>query len=134
VQPYIRPVVLLVEDDEPVRELLARLLADRGLEVLAVSSGEEALDVERGRRIDLMLSDVMLPGQNGFEVARLIRQRSPQMRILFMSGYVNQNAARADEFDLDAMLLQKPFTVADLMVRVGEVFPDLLQQPVAAPR
>lgn len=130
---YTRPVVLLVEDDEPVRELLARLLADRGLEVLAVSSGEEALDVERARRIDLMLSDVMLPGQNGFEVARLIRQRSPQMRILFMSGYVNQNAARADEFDLGTMLLQKPFTVADLMVRVAEVFPDLVPQPVAAP-
>ncbi len=122
---YTRPVVLLVEDDEPIRELLARLLADRGLEVLAVGSGEEALDVERVRRIDLMLSDVMLPGQNGFEVARLIRQRSPHIRILFMSGYVNQNAARADEFDLGAMLLQKPFTVADLMVRLVEIFPDL---------
>lgn len=124
-EPYTRPVVLLVEDDEPIRELLARLLADRGLEVLAVGSGEEALDVERVRRIDLMLSDVMLPGQNGFEVARLIRQRSPHIRILFMSGYVNQNAARADEFDLGSMLLQKPFSVADLMVRLVEVFPDL---------
>lgn len=123
---YTRPVVLLVEDDEPIRELLARLLADRGLEVLAVGSGEEALDVERVHRVDLMLSDVMLPGQNGFEVARLIRQRSPHIRILFMSGYVNQNAARADEFDLGSMLLQKPFSVADLMVRLVEAFPDLV--------
>jgi CheY-like chemotaxis protein len=134
VESYTRPVVLLVEDDEPVRELLARLLADRGLEVLAVGSGEEALDVERVRRIDLMLSDVMLPGLNGFELARLVRQRTPHMHILFMSGYVNQNAARADEFDLGAMLLQKPFTVADLMLRLAELFPDLVPQPLASPR
>jgi CheY-like chemotaxis protein len=134
VESYIRPVVLLVEDDEPVRELLARLLADRGLEVLAVGTGEEALDVERVRHIDVMLSDVMLPGLNGFEVARLVRQRSPHIRILFMSGYVNQNAARADEFDLGAMLLQKPFTVADLLLRLAEAFPHLDAQPVTSTR
>ncbi len=128
---HTRPVVLLVEDDEPVRELLARLLADRGLEVLAVGSGEEALNVELERRVDLVLSDVMLPGQNGFEVARQIRGRSPHVRILFMSGYVNQATAPAGEFDLSALLLQKPFTVADLMVRLAEVFPALVTAPAS---
>jgi two-component system cell cycle sensor histidine kinase/response regulator CckA len=110
-----RPVVLLIEDDDPVRELIGRALRANGFEVVAAASGEEALDLERDRHVDLLLSDVMLPNQNGFEVAHQIHGRSPQIPIVFMSGYYDQAVAEAAHLDISSTILQKPFAMADLL-------------------
>jgi DNA-binding response OmpR family regulator len=110
-----RPVILLVEDDEPVRELIGRALRANGFDVVAAASGEEALDLEHDRHVDVLLSDVVLPDQNGFEVANRIHARSPQVPILFMSGYYDQPVAEAAHLDISSTILQKPFAMADLL-------------------
>ena len=110
-----RPVILLVEDDDPVRELIGRALRANGFEVVAAASGEEALDLEHDRHVDVLLSDVMLPNQNGFEVANQIHARSPRIPIVFMSGYYDQAVAEAAHLDISSTILQKPFAMADLL-------------------
>jgi DNA-binding response OmpR family regulator len=115
IAPPTRPVVLLVEDDDPVRELIGRALRANGFEVVAAASGEEALDLEHDRHVDLLLSDVLLPNQNGFEVANQIRARSPHIPVVFMSGYYDQAVAEAAHLDISSTILQKPFAMADLL-------------------
>jgi two-component system, cell cycle sensor histidine kinase and response regulator CckA len=115
VAPSTRPVILLVEDDDPVRELIGRALRANGFEVVAAASGEEALDLEPGRQVDVLLSDVMLPHRNGFEVANQIHARSPRIPIVFMSGSYDQAVAEAAHLDISSTILQKPFAIADLL-------------------
>jgi two-component system, cell cycle sensor histidine kinase and response regulator CckA len=115
IAPPTRPVVLLVEDDDPVRELIGRALRANGFDVVAAASGEEALDLELDRHVDVLLSDVMLPNQNGFEVANQIHSRSPHIPIVFMSGYYDQAVAEAAQLDISSTILQKPFAMADLL-------------------
>jgi DNA-binding response OmpR family regulator len=122
VGPASRPVVLLVEDDDPVRELIGRALRANGFEVVAAASGEEALDLEPTRPVDLLLSDVMLPNQNGFEVASQIRRRSPHIPVIFMSGYYDQAVAEAAHLDIGSTSLQKPFAVADLLAHLRAAY------------
>ena len=117
-----RPVVLLIEDDDPVRELIGRALRANGFEVMAAASGEEALDLEPTRHVDLLLSDVMLPNQNGFEVANQIRSRSPHIPVVFMSGYYDQAVAEAAHLDITSTILQKPFAMADLMAHLRNIY------------
>lgn len=116
--PPTRPVVLLVEDDDPVRDLIARALTANGFEVVAAASGDDALELHLDRHIDLMLSDVLLPDQNGFEVAHQIRARSPQLPVVFMSGYYDQAVAEAASLAVTSTILQKPFAVADLLAHL----------------
>ena len=113
-----RPVVLLVEDDDSVRELIGRALRANGFEVMAAASGEEALDLEPTRHVDLVLSDVSLANQNGFEVANQIRRRSPHIPIVLMSGYDDQAVAEAAHLDISSTILQKPFAMADLLAHL----------------
>jgi len=113
-----RPVILLVEDDDPVRELICRALRANGFDVMAAASGEEALELEPTRSVDLLLSDVMLPNRNGFEVAHQIRRRSPGIPVVFMSGYYDQAAADAGHFETSSTILHKPFAMADLMAHL----------------
>ena len=122
IAPPTRPVVLLVEDDDPVRELIGRALRANGFEVVAAASGEEALDIELDRHVDLLLSDVLLPNQNGFEVANQIRARSPQIPIVFMSGYYDQAVAEAAHLDISSTILQKPFAMADLLAHLRAAY------------
>jgi two-component system cell cycle sensor histidine kinase/response regulator CckA len=110
-----RPVILLVEDDGPVRELISRALRANGFDVVAAASGEEALDLEHDRHVDVLLSDVVLPDQNGFDVAHRIHARSPRVPIVFMSGYYDGPVAEAAHLDISSTILQKPFAMADLL-------------------
>jgi len=107
-----------VEDDDAVRALLGRALRANGFEVVAAASGEEALDLEHDRQVDLLLSDVLLPNQNGFEVANQIQARSPHIPIVFMSGYYDQALAEAAHLDISSTILQKPFAMADLLAHL----------------
>lgn len=130
--PGPRPVVLLVEDDDPVRELIGRALAANGFEVISAASGEEALDLEDGRHVDLLLSDVMLPNQNGFQVANQIHRRSPHIPVVFMSGYYDQAVAEAANLDITSTILQKPFAMADLMQQLRAAYARSRPEAVAS--
>lgn len=83
-----RPRILLVEDELAVREMLARALGRQGYDLLLASNGSEAVALrdEEIKSIDLLISDLIMPGANGAEVASSLRQRVPNLNVLFMSG------------------------------------------------
>jgi PAS domain S-box-containing protein len=106
--------VLLVEDEDVVRRLTAEMLERHGYRVVAAAGPEEALQVDEPW--DLLLTDVVMPGMNGPELARRLVERHPQAGVLFTSGY--SGAAVADRAALGADLLEKPFTLDELARKV----------------
>ncbi|HZU45353.1 MAG TPA: response regulator, partial [Terriglobales bacterium] len=112
--------VLLVEDEESVRELVRETLKKNGYTVLEASSGEDALRVAReyGSTIHLMISDVVMPGIGGRELAREIAGSHPQLKMLFVSGYTEDAIQHHGILDEGAVFLQKPFTLDALARKV----------------
>lgn len=111
--------VLVVEDEEAVRMLVVDALSELGYTMLEACDSKSALPLLQGaRRIDLLVSDVGLPGLNGRQLAEIARQYRPGLQVLFMTGYA-RNAEIRGEFLGDGMdLLTKPFTVDELALRV----------------
>lgn len=113
--------VLLVEDDRDSRELMAESLADSGHEVLAAGSGEEGLRVLAERSIDVVVTDLGMPGMGGLEVARAAKAIAPSVPVVVVTGLAEREdvaAARGKEIDA---LLQKPFDPDDLARTIAEV-------------
>jgi PAS domain S-box-containing protein len=118
-----REVILLVED-EPAVQLLERRVLEMGrYQVLVASSGEEALAIFAGRagRIDLLVTDVVMPGMTGRELAEAIARRRPGLPTLFLSGYNPDEVLRQGIRAEEAHFLQKPFTPSSLLAKVREV-------------
>jgi PAS domain S-box-containing protein len=116
-------LIAVVEDEPGVRSLVERLLVRGGHRVLAFPDGAAALDAlaDLGVTIDLLITDLVMPGPNGIEVARQIRRDRPGLPVLLMSGYAADalRAERIGESSLD--LLEKPFSAAELLDRVAAV-------------
>ncbi len=112
--------ILLVEDEAAVRSLLRRFLDGQGYRVVEASDGEMALEQAENRdgEIDLLLTDLVMPGMGGFELARQMESRWPDLKILFMSGYSEDAVGMMDSEPLmdSANFLQKPFST-DLLAR-----------------
>jgi two-component system, cell cycle sensor histidine kinase and response regulator CckA len=115
--------ILLVEDDEAVRAVAERALGRFGYRVLAASRGEEALRIAREHDgvIDLLLTDIMMPGMNGVEVAGSVSQARPGIRVFFMSGFADQDLVRQGLLQPGTHFLQKPFTPQELASRIRKV-------------
>ena len=113
--------VLLVEDEESLRKLARLALERSGYTVLCAPNGLAALEVaERHRNaIDLLLTDVVMPEMRGTDLAHVLRRRQPNLRVLFISGYVPAMADRADVSEANFLL--KPFTLRDLSEKVRSV-------------
>jgi two-component system, cell cycle sensor histidine kinase and response regulator CckA len=111
--------ILLVEDEDPVRELVRRVLADAGYRVLPASRPSEAERLLAGESdVDLLLTDVVMPEMSGHELAARIRGSRPEIRTLFISGYVHEVA---DASQLEGRLLKKPFAPTELTRAVRRV-------------
>ncbi|MEZ5101382.1 MAG: PAS domain S-box protein [Thermoleophilia bacterium] len=112
-----RGTLLLVEDEPLVRELTRQLLEHAGYRVLEAANGEEGLAVAEAARgrVDLLLTDVIMPGVNGPALARSLRADRPELPVLFMSGWTDDLLGRHGVLDDDASLLHKPFSRADLL-------------------
>jgi len=112
--------LLLCEDDPAVRQVTHRALARAGYRVLPVESGERALELLRAdeTHIDLLISDVIMPGMNGAELASRVTALRPGIRVLLVSGYTS-NVLEASGMPPDVELLEKPFTPAALLSRVA---------------
>jgi two-component system cell cycle sensor histidine kinase/response regulator CckA len=118
---------LLVVDDEPVLlQLLSDILQPKGYHVLAAASGEEALDYVRavGDKIDLVISDNMMPGMTGRELAKRILMLDPMKKILVCSGFSPTRDAEAAEMNYVTSYVQKPYQRRDLLARVREALDD----------
>jgi two-component system, cell cycle sensor histidine kinase and response regulator CckA len=113
--------VLLVEDEDPVRMVAERALTRAGYTVTTAADGEEGLEkVEQGGEFDLVVSDVVMPSMDGPAMARALRERAPDLPILFMSGYAEDHLRR--EIDVpDMHFIPKPFSVQELSDKVAEI-------------
>jgi two-component system cell cycle sensor histidine kinase/response regulator CckA len=107
--------VLVVEDEEIVRRATCRALREHGYQVLQARSGVDALEVESTHEglIDLLLTDVVMPGMSGPELAERMRQRRPGIGVVFMSGFADDRALGQD--GVEHVLVAKPFPIAQLM-------------------
>jgi two-component system, cell cycle sensor histidine kinase and response regulator CckA len=114
--------VLLVEDGAELREVARRILADAGYHVLAAASGPEALDIARNHEgpIDLLITDIVMPEMLGPEVAERMQAIKPAAAVLYMSGYAWPLLAAQGRLAPDTVLLEKPFSVAELLERAGQ--------------
>lgn len=110
--------ILLVDDDERILTLVARVLGQRGYEVVSARSGEEALNLaaSRSHRIDLLLTDVVLPGASGVSVALALQAATPGLRVLLASGCPDPRTAGVDL--PSAQFLMKPYSLGELVNRV----------------
>jgi len=114
--------VLLVEDDDDNRELMAEVLASSGCEVLSSASGQDGLRTLSERSIDVVVTDVGMPGMGGLEVARAAKAIAPQVPVVVVTGWVDREdiATARGRRDVDAVLL-KPVDPDALTQAVAEV-------------
>jgi two-component system cell cycle sensor histidine kinase/response regulator CckA len=120
--------VLVVEDAEAVRDLVCNALSASGCTVLSARDGVEALGIvkEREGAIDLLLTDVIMPGMNGSTLAKQVRLLRPQTKILYMTGYSGE-FIRSEMLTAGVSLIQKPFTPADLRRKIRKMLTDKAQ-------
>jgi CheY-like chemotaxis protein len=126
-----RATILIVEDDADVRTFTVEGLGELGFDTLEAADGAEALSIiDEGKvAIDLLLTDVVMPGMTGRELTEAARARNPGLRVLYMSGYPSDVIARNGRLETGVVLLSKPFTMQALAARVHEM---LDEQPTAA--
>ncbi|WP_316977698.1 PAS domain-containing hybrid sensor histidine kinase/response regulator [Shumkonia mesophila] len=115
--------VLLVEDEEAVRMFGARALRNKGYKVLEADSGEGALDVinSSGESIDLIISDVVMPGMDGHTFVRLVRQELPEVKVILVSGYAEETVAGDIQRDPTLHFLPKPYSLQQLAGKAKDV-------------
>jgi two-component system, cell cycle sensor histidine kinase and response regulator CckA len=125
--PVKGETILLVEDEALVREPAARVLARSGYRVLVAADPQQALEIagDHSVAIDLLLTDVVMPGMSGRALAERLKATRPKIRVLFMSGYSPDVITSQGVLEPGVMLLQKPFAMADLLSRVSGIIETL---------
>ena len=120
--PHGTGTLLLVEDDPALRGLLSEVLEQNGFTVLAAKDGADALETARGHtgRIDLLVTDVVMPGLTGPRVAAQIALTRPEAKVVYLSGYSEEAVAALGQLGPGAVLLSKPFAADTLLRTVHE--------------
>lgn len=118
----VRETILLVEDEAGIRALVRKILRREQYNVLEAGSAEEAIAIASSApgRIDLLITDVMLPAASGLELAERIRETREDLKVIYVSGYTDDDAVRAGTIPLGSKFLQKPFTLGALVGKVRE--------------
>ncbi|MDO7925568.1 response regulator [Pseudomonas sp. KFB-139] len=114
--------VLIVEDDPAVRALVSAVLGELGYAFIEAGDARGAVPIlESDQRIDLLISDVGLPGMNGRQLAEIARQLRPELKVLFITGYAEHAAARSGFLDTGMQMITKPFAFDHLTSKVREM-------------
>jgi two-component system cell cycle sensor histidine kinase/response regulator CckA len=115
--------ILLVEDEDAVRDFAVRALSMRGYKVLDACGGEEALEIVRDLdgSIDLLITDVVMPGMEGPQLVKEVRAMMPELRVIFISGYAEESFRNSPDRPEDCLFLPKPFSLKQLTSKVKEV-------------
>lgn len=119
----LNKTVLVVDDNEMIRQMIARILENEGMEVISLSSPQSVLKQSRSweRAPDLMICDICMPELSGVELYQHIEQRFPEQPVLFITGYPDGHSQICHEILNDKNLLRKPFRVAELLQRVNMI-------------
>jgi CheY-like chemotaxis protein len=126
--------LLVVEDEALVRQMAVDALEDAGYVVLEAADGPGALRLlEQGAAVDLIITDVGLPGMNGRQLAELVRQRWPAVQVLFTTGYARNAIVHNGTLDPGVELLTKPFTTEALLRKVGQMLAEGSDPPPGPP-
>jgi PAS domain S-box-containing protein len=117
-----RGTILLVEDEAGIRALVRKILTRERYHVLVAATGEEALSIAQSHEgaIDLLMTDVILPGIGGRDVAEALRAARPEMHVLYVSGYTDDESVREGSIPPGSKFLQKPFTLSSLTSTIQE--------------
>ncbi len=121
-----KETILLVEDEDLVRRAVRAILRRGGYEILEAASGGAALDLLRGYegRIDLLITDVVMPELSGRELALKVAELRPDIKVLYMSGYTDDTIVRHGVLEANMAFIQKPATPDDLLRKIREVLAD----------
>ena len=119
----VTETLLLVEDEDGVREFSRRTLSNAGYHVIESENGDDAerLYMEQSDSIDLIVTDVVMPGCGGPELLERLRMHTPALKVLYMSGYTDQTAVTQNQIGSGARFVQKPFRAVELLEHVREV-------------
>ena len=119
--------VPVVEDEAKVRDIVVRTLGREGFRVFEANGAPMALEVfaEHGEQIDMLLTDVVMPGMGGRMLAERLREISPGLPVLFMTGYTDDEILHHGVQSAEVPLIEKPFTPSALVARVREVLDDI---------
>jgi two-component system cell cycle sensor histidine kinase/response regulator CckA len=125
--------ILIVEDDEAVSQLAVRVLRLAGYSVLTASSGAEAMQIleRHGKPVHLVLTDIVMPGMSGPDLAAQLGEISPRTKIIFTSGYTDDSIVNQQLPGAAAHFIAKPYTTADLTRTVREVLDSRIVQAPA---
>lgn len=123
--PFLRgqETILVVDDESNIVNMIRKVLNDLGYSVITATNPQEALALSDGQTqaVDLVLTDVIMPQLNGPDLVRLLRQKRPKLKALYMSGYATQAAARIGAFDSATAFLSKPFSLETLTSGIRKV-------------
>jgi two-component system, cell cycle sensor histidine kinase and response regulator CckA len=117
-----RKTILVVDDEAQIRSLVKSVLAPRHHRILEASDGVEALGIvgQPKARIDLLLTDIVMPGMDGIELARRTASQSPEVRVIYMSGKCEADAVRLDMDTRGFGFVRKPFDIEELDAKVSQ--------------
>jgi len=114
--------ILLVEDESYVRDVACEILESEGYQVLAARTGQEAIEMfEQARPVQLLLTDVVMPGMTGHDLAKQLMSLDPELKTIYMSGYMDGLGTQLHRHDLQLPFIQKPFTLESLTAMVRHV-------------
>ena len=117
--------ILVVDDDLPIRRLMCRMLATAGYHVMEATDGKDAraIAVDHPHHIDLLITDVVMSGMDGFDLYEELTDRHPETAVLFISGYAHHVAVRGGLKEIQRPFLLKPFTSDELLEAVRGCLP-----------
>ncbi len=115
--------ILIIEDEESVRELIVNILSQHGYETLCAENEEEALNIweKYNEKINLVLTDIVIPGTSGWEIAKKLIESKPKLKILYMTGYAENIISKYMTLEGNIPFLQKPFTSNELLLKIQEL-------------
>jgi CheY-like chemotaxis protein len=121
-QAYGKEAILVVEDDDDVRAFISETLEELNYVVLQASDAPAALQaLDDAGHVDLLLTDVILPGPNGRELANAALRKHPELKVLFMTGYSRNAIVHQGRLDDGVQLIQKPLTQSSLAAKIRDV-------------
>ena len=113
--------ILLVDDEVLLLNLSSEILGQHGFKVICAESAEEALKILQHESIDILISDIVMPEMNGYELASIVKEKYPDIKIQLASGFSGQHSADMIDEDLQQNLLHKPFSQQDLLQKIQEL-------------